>query len=114
MFPSLSSYHVRRYVDPLVCLIAGFIVMLFLSPKLGIWLLLSGASLVIYEQARYDKRLDREFDIQDAIWDSENQKDSHLHFSRKRTPGREPRRRTAIPTGRASDTEALSQRRQRQ
>lgn len=110
-FPSFTPYHVRRYVDPLVCMIAGFIIMLFVSPKLGVWLVLSGSMLVIYEQARYDKRLDHEFDIQDAIWDSENHQETHIRFTRKQAPGRGPRRRTAIPTGRASDTEALSRER---
>jgi hypothetical protein len=82
----LAPYHVRRYVDPLGCMIAGFIIMLFLSPKLGVWLVLSGSTLVIYEQARYDKQLDHEFDIQDAIWDSENHQETHIRFTRKQAP----------------------------
>ena len=99
--------------QPVVCMVAGILIMLFVSPKLGTWLVLSGAMLVIYEQARYDKRLDHEFDIQDAIWDSENHQETHIRFTRKQAPGRGPRRRTAIPTGRASDTQALARERQK-
>lgn len=71
-FLPVSTYIVHRYIDPLVCIIIGALVSIVAHP-LGLWLMFSGAALGIYEQAVYEKALERDLDVLDGLIEAEVQ-----------------------------------------
>jgi hypothetical protein len=78
-FLPLDSYIIHRYIDPLVCIIIGALVSIVSHP-LGLWLMFSGAGLGIYEQAVYEKALERDIDMHDGIVETEVQAQVAEHF----------------------------------
>lgn len=105
-----SHRRIYRMVDPFVCMIIGLYVMP-LSPALGLWIVLSSFSLRVFEQARYEAALRREFEIVDGLTEAEYQQLIVEFFSGRPTKAPQKKRSgdalsNGIPTGLAPDIEA--------
>jgi len=79
-FLPVSRYIVHRFVDPLVCILAGTVISVFSQP-LGLWLMVSGCALALHEQAIYEKMLERELDTLDGLLESEVHAETVEQFS---------------------------------
>ena len=100
---------IPRFIDPAVCLLAGFILKDF-SPMLAAWLFLSGLCLRLFEFTVHQKELQRRFDTADGLIDSEIQGGYVEHF--EASP--EPRNQTSVPglaTGLGEDIKNRTHRR---
>lgn len=69
---SFAGLLCQPFIDPLVCIVVGALVSIISHP-LGLWLMFSGAGLGIYEQAVYEKALERDIDMHDGIVETEVQ-----------------------------------------
>lgn len=100
----LVKRRLYRFLDPLVCAIAGLLLAL-LSRALGAWVLFSAFALYIYEQALYEKMLERDLDMLDGLVAAEVQSETAKHFD---GPQADQKPKTleetaGIPTGVAPD-----------
>ena len=98
--PGYFQRHRRIYriVEPFFCMVVGCYVTVVSYP-LGIWIIVSSFSLRIFEQARYDAAITRDFDIVDGLSEAEIQQQSVEYFS-----GGKPQDRAAMQ--RANDQRA--------
>ncbi len=109
-FPAFFRSHRRVYrmLDPFVCLVIGLYVMA-LSPPLGLWIAVSSFSLRVFEQARYEAALRRDFEIVDGLTEAEIQRATVEFFSGNQSSHSESSHAKAptqgIPTGLAPDIE---------
>ncbi len=117
-FLPFSTYIVHRYIDPLVCFIVGALVSLISHP-LGLWLMFSAAALAIYEQAIYERALERDLDVLDGLFESEVQAETVKIYT-EGTGGNPPSDKPlsleetgGIPTGLAPDIKKQIARRQK-
>ncbi len=105
-FLPFSTYVVHRFVDPVVCFVAGMIVGMFSTP-LGMWIMFSAVALGFVEQATFQKALERDLDVLDSMFESEVQGEVVQHFDGGNGPASQKPLNLAdtagIPTGLAPD-----------
>ena len=94
---------VERFIDPLICLLAGFPLVQFI-PALGGWILFSGLCLRIVEDAVWKKQIERDLDTLDGMIESEVQEEVLEQYSvRIHQPSQG--QGEGIPTGYAADVQ---------
>jgi hypothetical protein len=105
--PAFLRAHRRiyRFLDPLACFIFSMFFGVFFSEPLARWLAFSSFALFIYEQALFERQLDRDLDILDGLVAAEVQTETVEHFA---GPQGDEESRTledtaGIPTGVAFD-----------
>ena len=105
--PRFLKAHRRiyRFIDPLACFIFSMYFGMYFSSPLARWFALSSFALFIYEQALFERQLDRDLDILDGLVAAEVQTETVEHFA---GPQPDEDRRTleetaGIPTGVAYD-----------
>lgn len=105
--PFLQGHRrVNRFLDPLLCVVIGFIAAL-LSHMLGVLILVSAICLAIFENALFERILERDLNTLDNSFAAEVQEETVKHFEQ---PQSGQKRRTmddtaGIPTGVAPDIE---------
>ena len=104
-------FHVRRdwiyrYVDPLACFLAGWLLFQISFTGLGLWVMFSAFALRIVEQTVFDKSLERDLDTLDALIESEVQAETVDHFQGGPVKERPLSETAGIPTGAGADLEA--------
>jgi hypothetical protein len=105
--PKFLKAHRRiyRFVDPAACFIFSMFFGVFFSEPLARWIAFSSLALFIYEQALFEKQLDRDLDILDGLVAAVVQTKTVEHFA---GPQGDDVQRTleetaGIPTGVAFD-----------
>jgi hypothetical protein len=101
----LAYRRVYRFGDTALCFAVGVITALLLSHILGAWIMFSAFALYIFEQAVYEKELERDLDTLDCLITSEVQGETVEHFDGAQ-PGDKQRtleETAGIPTGIAPD-----------
>jgi len=106
----LRENRVARFVEPLVIIAAGALVVNF-SPATGFWLFFAGVSLRAFEGAVREKEQEREMDLMDGIIESGIQGE---RVERLTSPPAQQHAETthAIPTGLGADIESQIKARQ--
>jgi len=103
--PYLRLDMIYRHIDPVVCFIAGWMLMKATFTALGLWVMFSAFALRIVEQHLYDKALDTDLDTLDSLIESEIQTETVEHFEGA-APERSIKQTAGIPTGAGADLEA--------
>jgi hypothetical protein len=112
-----SHRRIYRFVEPLLCFIASMFIGVLFSEPLARWIAFSSICLFIYEQALYEKQLDRDLDILDGLIAAEVQGETVEYFSGEQPEAKERgiQETGGIPTGVAFDIHRqIEQRRARQ
>lgn len=99
---------VERFIDPLVVLIIG-IILLFFLPLLGFWLFMSAACVRVFELDIYERDTNRGLDAMDSLVMSEVQIKIVEKF--ERPPSARPPPDASVPTGMADDIQEQIKRR---
>ncbi|MBS1724655.1 MAG: hypothetical protein JSS66_17060 [Armatimonadetes bacterium] len=107
--PNFLRYHRRIYRigDPLFCLAVACYAWI-VCPPLGLWIGLASLSLRMFEQARYEAALTRDFEIVDSMAEAKIQQDTAEFFSKpkaRNTTNQPPNDRVGLPTGIGPDIE---------
>jgi len=105
--PRFLKAHRRiyRFIDPAACFMLSMLIGMYYSAPVARWIAFSSFALFIYEQALFEKQLDRDLDILDGLVAAEVQTETVEHFA---GPQPDEERRTledtaGIPTGVAYD-----------
>ena len=100
-----SHRRIYRFLDPAACFIFSMFFGIFFSEPLARWIAFSSLALFIYEQALYEKQLDRDLDILDGLVAAEVQVETVKHFEGSQTSEQERsiQDTAGIPTGVAFD-----------
>ena len=105
--PDFLRAHRRiyRFVEPFSLFIGSMLIGMFLSQGLGRWVFFCSFCLFIYEQAIYERQIDRDLDVLDSMIAAEVQKETVEFFE---APESQQQERTiqetsGIPTGVAFD-----------
>jgi hypothetical protein len=105
--PGFLKRHRRiyRFVEPFCLFIGSMFIGIFFSQGLGRWVFFCSFCLFIYEQALYEKQLDRDLDVLDGMIAAEVQQETVEYFA---SPESSQQERTiqetgGIPTGVAFD-----------
>ncbi len=103
---------VKRFVDPLVVFLVGLIFTLTgLQPLLGVYLIVAGVMLFVWESFDYEQSINLMLDQLDALVDSEVIS-ANVEYYTQPNPKQRPLDETAgIPTGVAPDLQAAIDRR---
>jgi hypothetical protein len=113
--PAFLKAHRRiyRFVEPIGCFIASMFIGMIFSEPLARWIAFSSICLFIYEQAVYEKQLDRDLDILDSLIAAEVQGETVEHFSGEQPEEKERsiEETGGIPTGVAFDIHRQIERR---
>jgi hypothetical protein len=81
---------VQRFVEPIFCIVAGFILMPTVSVMLGLWLAFSGACLGVLEGIIYDVQLNKMLDQLDGLVEAEVAAENNAFFSQGQTERQTP------------------------
>lgn len=112
-FLPFADNKIKRFVDPLVCIIVGLVALLVKLNYLSYYLLFAGACLFIFEAWDYDQALNQSLDMLDSLVESEVVS-SNVEYYSQPNPTQRPLEQTAgIPTGIAPDIQHQIERRQR-
>jgi len=112
-FLPLADNKIKRFVDPLVCIVVGLVVLLIHLNYLSYYLFFAGACLFIFEAWDYDQALNQSLDMLDSLVESEVMS-SNVEYYSQPNPTQRPLEQTAgIPTGIAPDIQHQIERRQR-
>lgn len=114
IFPFLRSDEdfVRRFVDPLLCVIFGFLVWNSFSKALGAWLIFSGLALRFVEYTIYQWQVEQNLNAMDSSIDGRTLGDMMQHFEQHPTARRfSTENAEVIHTTLSPDVEALIARR---
>jgi hypothetical protein len=105
--PAFLTAHRRiyRFVEPFLLFIGSMLIGMFFSQGLGRWVFFCSFCLFIYEQALYEKQLDRDLDVLDGMIAAEVQGETVEYFSGEQPEQRERtiQETSGIPTGVAFD-----------
>lgn len=94
---------VERFVDPLLCMALGWLLLTF-SPALGGWFVFSGLALRAVEHGVWKRQIQRELDTVDSLLESDVQEAVLEHYTvRPHKPS--DAKADGIPTGYAADIE---------
>jgi hypothetical protein len=109
-----ADRRIYRYLDPLACLLVGLVVT-FILPLLGLWLMFAGVCLAAFEQATYEKMLERDIDQVDSMLEGEVHADLVDYYKKGQTAGSPPPppadKLVGIPTGMSPDIKAQIEKR---
>jgi hypothetical protein len=104
---------IYRFLDPIACFIAGWI-LIFLSSGLASCILISSLFLMIWEIGYYERYVNRILDIHDELIDADVQKMAAEYFQKKADAPALPLEQTSgLPTGLARDIAAKVEERKR-
>jgi hypothetical protein len=101
---------IYRYGDPAATLLMAWVAAHF-STLLGAWLMLSAMSIAIYEEARIELREEKEWDIQDAMFEAQLQSDVFEHLQGADEVDGPVMDLPPVPTGLGQDVARLMKRR---
>ena len=105
--PAFLTTHRRiyRFVEPFCLFIGSMFIGIFFSQGLGRWVFFCSFCLFIYEQALYEKQLDRDLDVLDGMIAAEVQGETVEYFSGDQSEAKERsiEETGGIPTGVAFD-----------
>jgi hypothetical protein len=105
--PKFLKAHRRiyRFIDPLACFVFAMYFGVYFSRPLARWIAFSSLALFIYEQALFEKQLDRDLDILDGLVAAEVQTETVEHFAgpQPQEVQRTLEETAGIPTGVAFD-----------
>jgi hypothetical protein len=105
--PAILKAHRRiyRFVEPFLLFIGSMLIGMFFSQGLGRWVFFCSFCLFIYEQALYEKQLDRDLDVLDGMIAAQVQGETVEYFSGEQPEQKERtiQETSGIPTGVAFD-----------
>jgi hypothetical protein len=105
--PAFLRAHRRiyRFVEPFSLFIGSMLIGMFFSQGLGRWVFFCSFCLFIYEQAVYERQLDRDLDVLDGMIAAEVQKETVEFFEGEQPVEKERtiQETSGIPTGVAFD-----------
>jgi len=96
-----SDSIVRRFVEPAVCGVVGFLV----PAPLGHYLIFSGVCLFMFEAWDFDRMISQTLDTLDSLINSEVQAENVDYYSKGNKQSRSLEETAGIPTGIAPDIE---------
>jgi hypothetical protein len=106
-----SHRRVNRFVDPIAVALIGLVIGIFCH-ALGLWIMVSGLFIYVYEQQLFEAIMKRELDTLDGLLTAELQMEIVKHFEQPQSNKLQPKpfqksleETAGIPTGVATDIE---------
>jgi hypothetical protein len=111
-FLPISDSNLKRFVEPILVIIIGAI-LAFPFTFFGLYLVIAGLCLFLFEAYDYEKSLNMMLDQLDSLVDSEVMSSNVEYYSEPNVSQRPLEQTAGIPTGIAPDIEVQIQRRRR-
>jgi hypothetical protein len=110
-FLPLADSKIKRFVDPLACMVIGLVFLLIHLNFLSYYVWFAGTCLFIFEAWDFDTAMNQSLDMLDSLVESEVIQQNVEYYSQPNPPQRPLEQTAGIPTGIAPDIQHQIERR---